>query len=73
MSECDPAVLDGSLSVASYLKSLDNRKVHIYGDTAYEIFAAIEVGNDSSDPPILEKFVSTRTGICNILVIILFN
>jgi N-acetyl-gamma-glutamyl-phosphate reductase/acetylglutamate kinase len=64
LSEHDPAVLDGSVSVASYLKALDGRKVHLYGDSGYHVFASVVVESES-EPPILEKFVSTRSAFLN--------
>ncbi|KAJ3328383.1 hypothetical protein HDU76_010051 [Blyttiomyces sp. JEL0837] len=69
LSENDPEVLDGSLSVASYLKSLETtgRKVHLYGDTGYQIFAAVVDGEEgnATNVPFLEKFVSTKTAALN--------
>ncbi|KAJ3409830.1 hypothetical protein HDV05_004247, partial [Chytridiales sp. JEL 0842] len=66
LTENDPAVLDGSVSVASYLKAIDGRDVHLYGDSGYQIFASVVVdAKDPSEPPILEKFVSTRSAVLN--------
>ncbi|KAI8839982.1 Aspartate/glutamate/uridylate kinase [Chytriomyces cf. hyalinus JEL632] len=65
LSENDPQIVDGSTSVASYLKSLESKNATIYGDTGYDIFASVITPEDASEPFIVEKFVSTKNAALN--------
>ncbi|KAI8619002.1 bifunctional acetylglutamate kinase/N-acetyl-gamma-glutamyl-phosphate reductase [Chytriomyces sp. MP71] len=65
LQENDPQILDGSSSVASYLKSLESRNATVYGDTGYDIFASVITPADPTEPHIVEKFVSTKSAALN--------
>ncbi|KAI9339355.1 Aspartate/glutamate/uridylate kinase [Obelidium mucronatum] len=69
LSENDPSVVNGSSSVASYLKSLESKNATIFGDNGYDIFASVlappKAG--SNEPHIVEKFVHTKeAGLNNV-------
>ncbi|KAJ3194476.1 hypothetical protein HK101_002635 [Irineochytrium annulatum] len=69
LTEHDPSVINGTMSVSSYLRSLETREgVHLYGDTAFEIVASVVAAKEADGKAgvnILEKFVSTRNAVLN--------
>jgi N-acetyl-gamma-glutamyl-phosphate reductase/acetylglutamate kinase len=59
LQDNDPEVVEGDISVAKALASIQEKKFTAYCDEAYEIFAAVtELG--SGGIPYLEKFVASR-------------
>ncbi|ORY51405.1 N-acetyl-gamma-glutamyl-phosphate reductase [Rhizoclosmatium globosum] len=67
LAENDASVLNGSSSVASYLKSLDSKNATIFGDNGYDIFASVVPPKEAGEPHLVEKFVSTKdAGLNNV-------
>ncbi|KAJ3103836.1 hypothetical protein HDU97_009841 [Phlyctochytrium planicorne] len=65
LSQHDPTIADGTTSVSSYLKSLENRNVFLYGDMGFDIFASVVEPTTANSVNILEKFVSTKNAVLN--------
>lgn len=66
----DPEIKAGKLSVASYLKHLENAKFKSYGDEPLEVLAIVlEEGKVAK----LDKFLSSKTGWLNNVTDNIFN
>lgn len=62
----DNAVTSGENSVASYLRSLQDKKVNIYTDEPGQVLAIVTSDpQDPSKPAILEKLLATKTAVLN--------
>lgn len=71
----DPLVKSGKISVASYLKHLENVPFRSYGDGPLEVLAIVTEQPSSSGEviPKLDKFLSSRTGWLNNVTDNIFN
>lgn len=67
----DPEIKAGKLSVASYLKHLENIKFKSYGDEPLEVLAIVV--EDEGKIPKLDKFLSSKTGWLNNVTDNIFN
>lgn len=62
----DPEIASGKLSVASYLRELENISFKSYGDEPLEVLAIVKDGTESSaDVPVLDKFLASKAGWLN--------
>lgn len=62
----DSTILSGETSVASYLRSLQDKQANIYTDEPGEILAIITKDpKDPSQPAVLEKLLTTKTAVLN--------
>ncbi|KAI9281453.1 Aspartate/glutamate/uridylate kinase [Sporodiniella umbellata] len=62
----DNAVLSGSISVASYLRSLQGKPIQIYTDEPGEILAIVTRDPENPEQPaVLEKLLTTKTAVLN--------
>ncbi|PVH16460.1 protein ARG5,6, mitochondrial [Candidozyma duobushaemuli] len=71
----DPSVKSGKISVASYLKHLENVPFRSYGDGPLEVLAIVTEQPSASGEviPKLDKFLSSRTGWLNNVTDNIFN
>ncbi|CAH6718306.1 protein Arg5p,6, mitochondrial [[Candida] jaroonii] len=71
----DPEIKSGKLSVASYLKILENSSFKSYGDEPLEVLAIVidKNENQSIDIPKLDKFLSSKNGWLNNVTDNIFN
>ncbi|CUM65261.1 uncharacterized protein PRCAT00002894001 [Priceomyces carsonii] len=67
----DPEIKSGKLSVASYLKFLESTKFKSYGDEPLEVLAIVV--NEDGKVPLLDKFLSSKTGWLNNVTDNIFN
>lgn len=62
----DVAVQSGQNSVASYLRSLQSKKVNIYTDEPGQVLAIVTTDpKDDSKPAVLEKLLTSKTAVLN--------
>lgn len=62
----DASIKSGQNSVASYLRSLQNKNVSIYTDEPGQVLAIVTKDpNDSSKPAVLEKLLTSKTAVLN--------
>ncbi|CCH44350.1 hypothetical protein BN7_3913 [Wickerhamomyces ciferrii] len=62
----DSEISAGKLSVASYLRELENSSFKSYGDEPLEVLAIVKDGVESSaNVPILDKFLASKAGWLN--------
>lgn len=62
----DVAVQSGQNSVASYLRSLQSKKVNIYTDEPGQVLAIVTKDpKDDSKPAVLEKLLTSKTAVLN--------
>ncbi|GAA5812820.1 hypothetical protein MFLAVUS_006279 [Mucor flavus] len=62
----DPVVKAGQNSVASYLRSLQNKNVSIYTDEPGQVLAIVTKDpKDDSKPAVLEKLLTSKTAVLN--------
>ncbi|KAI7889953.1 Aspartate/glutamate/uridylate kinase [Mucor mucedo] len=62
----DATIKSGQNSVASYLRSLQNKKVSIYTDEPGQVLAIVTKDpNDASKPAVLEKLLTSKTAVLN--------
>ena len=62
----DTAVQSGQSSVASYLRSLQSKKVNIYTDEPGQVLAIVTSDpQDPSKPAVLEKLLTSKTAVLN--------
>lgn len=62
----DSSILSGKTSVASYLRSLQNKQTSIYTDEPGEVLAIITKDpKDPSQPAVLEKLLTSKTAVLN--------
>lgn len=71
----DPLVKSGKISVASYLKHLENVPFRSYGDGPLEVLAIVteQPSENGAVIPKLDKFLSSRTGWLNNVTDNIFN
>lgn len=71
----DPEIKSGKLSVASYLKILENSSFKSYGDEPLEVLAIVIDKNENQtiDIPKLDKFLSSKNGWLNNVTDNIFN
>ncbi|KAI8976460.1 Aspartate/glutamate/uridylate kinase [Pilobolus umbonatus] len=62
----DPSVQSGESSVASYLRSLQQKNVSIYTDEPGQVLAIVTKDpKDPSKPAVLEKLLTSKTAVLN--------
>ncbi|KAG2201740.1 hypothetical protein INT47_002000 [Mucor saturninus] len=62
----DATIKSGQNSVASYLRSLQNKNVSIYTDEPGQVLAIVTKDpNDASKPAVLEKLLTSKTAVLN--------
>ncbi|KAI8364378.1 Aspartate/glutamate/uridylate kinase [Blakeslea trispora] len=62
----DPSIQSGNHSVASYLRSLQDKNISIYTDEPGQILAIVTKDpRDSSKPAVLEKLLASKTAVLN--------
>ncbi|KAI8642500.1 Aspartate/glutamate/uridylate kinase [Parasitella parasitica] len=62
----DPSIQAGEGSVASYLRSLQQKDVQIYTDEPGQVLAIVTKDpKDSSKPAVLEKLLTSKTAVLN--------
>lgn len=62
----DPEIASGKLSVASYLRELENTNFKSYGDEPLEVLAIVRDGTESTaNVPVLDKFLASKAGWLN--------
>ncbi|KAI8979270.1 Aspartate/glutamate/uridylate kinase [Mycotypha africana] len=62
----DISIQTGESSVASYLRSLQQKNVHIYTDEPGQVLGIVTKDpQDSSKPAVLEKLLTTKTAVLN--------
>jgi N-acetyl-gamma-glutamyl-phosphate reductase/acetylglutamate kinase len=62
----DSAIQSGQHSVASYLRSLQNKTVSIYTDEPGQVLAIVTKDpKDASKPAVLEKLLTSKTAVLN--------
>ncbi|KAA8917435.1 hypothetical protein TRICI_000384 [Trichomonascus ciferrii] len=61
--ERDPEVQENKISVASYLKQLENTSFQAYGDEPLDVLAIVK--NKSDPVPVLDKFLASKNGWLN--------
>lgn len=66
----DPEIKSGKVSVASYLKLLENNSFKSYGDEPLEVLAIVV---EQTNIPKLEKFLSSKNGWLNNVTDDIFN
>jgi N-acetyl-gamma-glutamyl-phosphate reductase/acetylglutamate kinase len=70
----DEEISSGKISVASYLRDLENSKFKSYGDEPLEVLAIIKEGNDSNaSVAVLDKFLASKAGWLNNVSDNIFN
>lgn len=69
----DPAIKSGKLSVASYLKTLENSSFKSYGDEPLEVLAIVLEDEGELNISKLDKFLSSKTGWLNNVTDNIFN
>ncbi|EGV60582.1 hypothetical protein CANTEDRAFT_110287 [Yamadazyma tenuis ATCC 10573] len=69
----DPEIKSGKLSVASYLKLLENSSFKSYGDEPLEVLAVVVENEDDLSIPKLDKFLSSKNGWLNNVTDNIFN
>lgn len=61
--ERDPEVQENKISVASYLKQLEDTSFQAYGDEPLDVLAIVK--NKSEPVPVLDKFLASKNGWLN--------
>ncbi|OBZ87979.1 Protein ARG5,6, mitochondrial [Choanephora cucurbitarum] len=62
----DPTIQSGKTSVASYLRSLQDKNISIYTDEPGQILAIVTKDpQDPSKPAVLEKLLASKTAVLN--------
>lgn len=65
LEENDSGAAKDKAAIATYLQNLSDRKVQIYSDAAFDIFAVVAQPSSQEEVPFLEKFVATKTAVLN--------
>lgn len=62
----DPEISSGKVSVATYLRSLEETKFKSYGDEPLDVLAIVKGATDATgNVPVLDKFLASKAGWLN--------